>query len=92
MARTQKVSVALDKDVLTKARKLAAADGLTLSGLLMKLLEAHLEQQARFEAMDRFLAEFPPEAPVTDEAIQSILDELAAPLPPVRRPRRKRAA
>ena len=50
MARTQKVSIALRKDTLETAKKAAAADGLSLSGLLMRLLTAHFERQAKFAA------------------------------------------
>ena len=55
MAKTQKVSVALEKSALAAAKKAAVADGLSLSGLLMKLLTAHFEREARFESMDRFV-------------------------------------
>jgi hypothetical protein len=55
MAKTQKVSVALRKDALAAAKKAAAADGLSLSGLLMNLLKAHFERRARFENMGKFI-------------------------------------
>ena len=92
MARTQKVSIALRKDTLETAKKAAAADGLSLSGLLMKLLTAHFERQAKFAAMDRFIEEFAPNVRVTEQDRQAIRDEMAAPLAPVRRAKRKRTA
>ena len=92
MSKTAKVSVALEKNALAAAKKLAAAEGLSLSGLLMKLLDAHFERQARFENMDRFIREYAPNVRTRDKDIQGIRDEMAAPLKPVRRPRRPRAA
>ena len=92
MPRTQKVSVALQKEALVAAKKAAADEGLSLSGLLMKLLTAHFERQARFDSMDRFIQNFVPNARVTEGDMQAIRDEMSAPLKPVRRARRKRAA
>ena len=92
MSRAQKVSVALDKDVLAAARRNAIAQGLSLSGLLMRLLNSHFERQARFEGMKRFTEKYAPSVRVTDEDIQAIRDELTAPLKPVRRARRRKAA
>jgi hypothetical protein len=92
MAKTQKVSVALERNALAAAKKAAAAEGLSLSGLLMKLLTAHFERQARFESMDRFIQKYAPNVRTTAEGIQAIRDEMTAPLKPVRRPRRRRAA
>ena len=86
------MSVALEKEALIAAKKAAAADGLSLSGLLMKLLTAHFEQQARFDNMDRFMEKYAPKARVSAEEMQSLRDEMSAPLKPVRRGRRKRAA
>lgn len=92
MARTQKVSVALRKDAVVQAKKAAVSEGLSLSGLLMKLLDAHFERQQRFERMERFTEKFAPDVRVTEADIQVIRDEIAAPLRPVRRSRKKRAA
>ena len=92
MARTQKVSVALEKGMLIAAKKSAAADGSSLSGLLMKLLTAHFERQARFENMGRFIEKYAPRVRVSEDAMQAIRDEMNAPLKPVRRGKRKRAA
>jgi len=92
MARTQKVSVALEKDALARAKKLAAAHGSSLSGLLMQLLEAHFERQARFDGMGRFIDEYAPNVRVTAKDMQAIRDEMTAPLKPIRRGKRKRAA
>jgi predicted DNA binding CopG/RHH family protein len=92
MTRTQKVSVALEKDALVAAKNAAAAEGLSLSGLLMKLLNAHFARQARFEAMDRFVEKYAPNVRVSEDDIQAIRDEMAAPLRPLRRRRRKGSA
>lgn len=92
MARTEKVSVALDKDALVRAKRVAAADGLSLSGLLMQLLTAHFEKQQRLERMGEYLTEFAPKVHVSEAAMQAIRDEMTAPLKPVRRTKRKRAA
>ena len=86
------MSVALEKNVLAVARKAAAAEGLSLSRLLTNLLNAHLEQQARFASMDRFIEEHARHVRVTDEHIQAIRDQMGAPPPPLRRGRRRRAA
>jgi len=74
------------------AKRAAAAEGLSLSGLLMKLLNAHFERQARFDSMGRFIEKHAPNVRVTEEDMQAIRDEMTAPLKPVRRGRRKRAA
>jgi hypothetical protein len=92
MAKTAKVSVALEKNALATAKKFAAAEGLSLSGLLMKLLTAHFERQARFESMDRFVRKYAPNVRTTEKDLQAIRDEMAAPPAPVRRARRRRAA
>jgi hypothetical protein len=92
MARTQQVSVALEREALIAARKAAAIEGLSLSGLLMKLLTEYFEQRARFDAMDRFLREHARGVRVTQKHMQALRDEMTAPLKPVRRGGRRRAA
>ncbi len=92
MPRTQKVSVAVQKDALVAAKKAATAEGLSLSGFLMKLLKAEFERQARFDSMDRFIETYAPNVRVTETDMQAIRDEMTAPLKPVRRSKRKRAA
>ncbi len=92
MARTQKVSVALETEALAAAKKAATRVGLSLSGLLMRLLETHFEHEARLVAMDRVLEELAPHTKVTERQLQSIRDEMTAPLKPVRRGRKKKAA
>lgn len=89
MARTQKVSVALETEALAAAKKAATRVGLSLSGLLMQLLETHFEHEARLVAMDRVLEELAPHPKVTERQLQSIRDEMTAPLKPVRRGRKK---
>jgi len=85
MAKTQKVRVALEKSALATAKKLAEAEGSSLSGLLMKLLEAHFEQRARFDCMDRFIEQSAPNVRVTGKDMQAIRSEMTAPPKPVRR-------
>lgn len=92
MAKTQKVSVALEKEALVAAKKAAAADGLSLSGLLMKLLNEHFAQRARFASMGRFIKKHAANVRVTEDDMQALRDEMTAPLLPVRRGKRKRAA
>ena len=92
MAKTQKVSIALEKNTLAAAKAAAAADGQSLSGLLMKLLKAHFEREARFENMGRFLTECAPNFRVTDRDRSVIREEMRAPLKPIRRGKRRRAA
>ena len=91
MARTAKVSIALDKDTLVAAKRAATAEGTSLSALVMRLLSAHLGQQAKFEAMGRFLTEFAPNFRATERELQAIRDEWTAPLKPIPK-RRRRAA
>jgi hypothetical protein len=92
MPRTQKVSVALQKDALVAAKKAAVAEGSSLSGFLMRLLNAEFERRARFDSMDRFIEKCAPNVRVTEADMQAIRDEMTAPLKPVRRSKRKRAA
>lgn len=92
MVRTQKVSVALEKGALAAAKKLALAEGSSLSALLMKLLNAHLEREAKFERMAGFIDAYAPNARVTPAEMQALRDEMSAPLKPIRRTKRKRAA
>lgn len=86
----QKTSIALDKNELAAAKKAAAAQNLSLSGFLSRLVQAHVAQQARFEAMDRFLSEHAPGFRLSDSARASVEAEWNAPLKPVR-PKRRRA-
>lgn len=92
MPTTKKVSVALREDTLQAAKKAAAAEGLSLSGLLMRLLLAHFEREARFEAMDRFIEKYASDVRVTTAELDALRAELAAPLAPVRRTKRRRRA
>jgi predicted nucleic acid-binding protein len=84
MAKTEKVSVALEKGALARAKKAAAAEGLSLSGLLMKLLTAHFEREQRFESMGRFVEEFAPHVRVTERDMEAMRQEMNAPLKPIR--------
>ncbi len=89
---TQKTSVALDKSALAAAKKAAAAEGLSLSAFLTSLVRAHVEQQARFEAMTEYLREHAPRFRLSDRARASVEAEWSAPLTPIRTRRRRRAA
>lgn len=84
--------MALDKDALVRAKKAAAAQGLSLSGLLMSLLTAHFERQAKLDAMGRYLEKFAPGTRVTEDDMDAIRREMTAPLKPVRRGKRRPAA
>lgn len=92
MARAQKVSIALDKGVLARAKKAAASDGLSLSGMLENLLVEHFERETTLDNMTRFLDEHAPKMHVTERDMQKIRAEMSAPLRPIRRARKKRAA
>jgi hypothetical protein len=92
MGATEKVSIALRKETLVAAKRAARAEGLSLSGLLMRLLTAHFERQAKFAAMDRFVDTYAPNVRVNEEDMQAIRDEMAAPLAPIPRPKRKKTA
>jgi hypothetical protein len=87
----QKTSIALGKDELTAAKKAAAREGLSLSAFLSKLVRAHIAQEMRFDAMDRFVKKHAPKHRLTEEARAAIEAEWSAPLKPVR-PRRRRSA
>jgi hypothetical protein len=90
---TQKTSIALGKEELAAAKKAAAAEGSSLSAFLTELVRAHVAQQARFDAMERYLSEQAPNFRLTDQARTAVEAEWSAPLKPVRtRPRRKRSA
>lgn len=89
--KTQKTSIALDEQTLAGAKKAAAASGLTVSGLVSKLLEQHVTQQRKFEAMDRFVEKHAPGHRISATEAHAIETEWTAPLKPVRG-RAKRSA
>ena len=89
---TQKTSVALGRAELAAAKKAAAAGGVSLSAFLTDLVRAHVAQQTRFDAMDRYLADHARSFRLTDDARAQVAAEWDAPLKPVRPRRRKRAA
>jgi hypothetical protein len=88
----QKTSIGLRKDELAAAKKAAAAEGLSLSAFLSRLVRAHVAQQLKFDAMDRFVKEHAPGHRLTEEARAAIEAEWSAPLKPVRARRRRSAA
>ena len=88
---TEKTSVALGKEELEFAKKAAAALGLSLSAFLTSLIREYVVQQARFDAMQRYLEEHAPNFRLTAKARAAIEAEWTAPLEPVR-PRRKKKA
>jgi hypothetical protein len=88
---TQKTSVALGKEELAAAKRAAAAEGLSLSAFLTNLVRAHVAQEARFAAMDRYLKVYAPGFRMSKKAQAAIEAEWTAPLAPVRK-RRKRVA
>lgn len=89
---TQKTSIALGKDELTAAKRAAAAEGLSLSAFLSKLVRAYVEQQTKFAAMDRFAKKYAPGHRLTEAARAALEAEWSAPLKPVRSKRRRSAA
>ena len=89
---TQKTSIALDKTELAAAKKAAAAEGMSLSAFLSKLVQAHVAQQIKLEAMDLFVKRHASSHRLTDEAKAAIEAEWSAPLKPVRAKRRRSAA
>lgn len=89
---TTKTSIALEKEILAKAKKAAAAAGLSLSALLAKLLKAHVEHEARVAAMGRYLRDFEPNFRLTPKARAAIEAEWTAPLAPIRQKKKRRAA
>ena len=89
--KTQKTSIALDDETLAGAKKAAAAAGLTVSALVSKLLEQHVAQQKKFDAMDRFVRKHAPRHRMSAAEAEAIEAEWTAPLAPVR-PRNKRRA
>lgn len=92
MTKTQRASVTLARDTLARAKKSAAARGLSLSGFLMKLVTDHLEREGRFEQMGQFVEAFAPNVRVTMKAMERVRAEMNAPPKPIRRRGRKRAA
>lgn len=84
--------MAIRRDLLAAAKKAAAEEGLSLSGLLSKLVAEHLAQRERFANMDRFLRDYAPDFRVTDEQLRAIGEEMSAPLKPIRRSKRRGAA
>lgn len=89
---TQKTRIALAKEELAVAKKAAAAEGLSLSAFLSKLVRAHVAQQGKFDAMDRFVKKYAPGHRLTPDARAAIEAEWNAPLQPVRTRRRRGAA
>lgn len=89
--KTQKTSIALDAKTLAGAKKAAAAAGLTVSALVSKLLEQHVAQQRKLEAMDRFVEKHAPGHRMSAAEAEAIEAEWTAPLAPVRA-RAKRSA
>jgi len=86
-----KTSIALDEQTLAGAKKAAAAAGLTVSALVSRLLEEHVTQQKKFDAMDRFVQKHAPGHRMSRAEADAIEAEWTAPLKPVR-PRNKRSA
>jgi hypothetical protein len=89
---TQKTSIALGKEELAAAKKAAASEGLSLSAFLSKLVRAHVAQQLKFDAMDRFVKKYAPSHRLTEDTRAAIEAEWNAPLKPVRARRRRSAA
>ena len=86
MAST-KISVSLDRDQLTKARRAAKSEGLSLSAYLAVALAAKLEEQERLDAARELFATWGPESVPTADERRQFLEQMARP-----KKRRRRAA
>jgi hypothetical protein len=89
---TRKTSVALGRDELAAAKKAAAAEGLSLSAFLTRLVHEHVAQQVRFAAMDRYLTKYAPKFRLSEQARAAVEAEWTEPLEPVRVKRKRTAA
>lgn len=89
---TKKTSIALGKDELAAAKKAAAAEGLSLSAFLTRLVRAHVAEQERLDAMGGYLSKHASDFRLTEKARAAVESEWTAPLKPVRARRRRTAA
>jgi hypothetical protein len=89
---TTKTSVALGKEELVAAKRAAKREGVSVSAFLTRLIREHAAQVARFEAMKHYLDAHAPDFRPTDAARAAVVAEWTAPLSPVRRRSRRRAA
>jgi hypothetical protein len=65
--RTTKISIAIDKSQLLRARAAAESEGVSLSRYIATALQKQLEDQDRIEAARRLAATWGPESAPTAE-------------------------
>ena len=61
MARTEKISIAVDKEHIRRARAAAKSEGVSLSRYIARALEKQLEDQARQDAARDLYRDWGPE-------------------------------
>jgi hypothetical protein len=67
MRKTAKISIAINEGALREARRIAHAEGLSLSGLIGRALEKQLEEQRRIDAARQLHATWGAETEPSDE-------------------------
>jgi hypothetical protein len=85
--RTTKISIAIDKQQLRRARAAAKTEGLSLSAYIARALASKLEDQGRVNAGRELHASWGPDTVPTDKDRAEFLARMARP-----RQRRARAA
>lgn len=85
--RTAKISIAIDKTSLARARAAAKSRGLSLSAFIGKALDVELDDQDRLDAARRLWASWGPESTPTDDDREALQRHMARP-----KKRRARAA
>lgn len=85
--RTTKISIAIDKQQLSRARSIAKAEGISLSAYIARALGNLLEDQGRIDAARALHASWGLSATPTDADRQAFLARMARP-----RARRAKAA
>jgi hypothetical protein len=76
MMRTTKISIAIDKEQLRLARKVAAAAGISLSALIGRALNLQLEEERRRAAARELISKWGPESVPTDAERAEILAKI----------------
>ena len=83
--RTTKISIAIDKQQLRRARAVAKAEGLSLSAYIARALVVQLAEQRRIEAARELVSSWGVESEPTVDERDAFLAQMA-------RPRRRRTA
>ena len=74
MAITTKISVALGRDELRHAKRLAARNRTSLSSVITEAVREHVEAQARKEAGEALLRTFPAKDRASPSEMDALLD------------------